>query len=78
VKLQQGIDSSVSNKVKWLAEKIFTAYAKQVTGMKFYVLDCGCIYYQRVFPDGTLDPITGIYRDAEDGPCDVCLGQGDS
>ena len=24
--------------------------------------------------DGDLDPQVGIYRDAEDGPCDVCMG----
>ena len=40
-------------------------------------LDCGCIYYQRVFKDGGLDTQVGIYRDAEDGPCKVCLLQED-
>jgi len=27
----------------------------------------------RVFRDGELDPQVGIYRDAEDGPCEVCM-----
>jgi hypothetical protein len=36
-------------------------------------LDCGCIYYQRVFRDGKLDSQVGIYRDADYGPCDCML-----
>ncbi len=32
-----------------------------------------CIYYQRVFRDGNLDPQIGIYRDPEDGPCEICV-----
>jgi hypothetical protein len=47
----------------------------EATGLRFYTLDCGCIYYQRVYRDGELDPQMGIYRDAEDGPCDTCLAQ---
>jgi len=38
-----------------------------------YSLDCGCIYYQRVLPDGNLDQHVGIYRGAEDGPCGKCM-----
>ena len=40
---------------------------------KIISCDCGCIYYQRVFRDGDLDPYVGIYRNAEDGPCEVCM-----
>ncbi len=29
--------------------------------------------YQRIFKDGNLDPETGIYRDSENGPCEICL-----
>lgn len=25
--------------------------------------------------DGDLDPQVGIYRDAEDGPCEICMVQ---
>jgi hypothetical protein len=64
-----------SEKVTWLANQIFTTFPQEVTGLKFCLLDCGCIYYQRVFPDGTLDTKTGIYRDAEDGPCEICMQQ---
>ena len=64
-----------SNKLTWLANQIFTAFPQDVTGLKFYVLDCGCIYYQRLFGDGNLDPKIGIYRDAENGPCEVCMVQ---
>ena len=62
-------------KVTLLANQIFTAFPEEVSALKFYLLDCGCIYYQRVFPDGTPDTKTGIYRDAEQGPCEVCLLQ---
>ena len=30
---------------------------------------CGCMYYQRVFRDGDIDPQIGVYRAADDGPC---------
>ena len=52
------------DKLMWLPNQIFTASPKDVTGLKFYVLDCGCVYYQRVYRDGDLDPQVGIYRDA--------------
>ena len=35
----------------------------------------GCIYNQRAFRDVDLDSQTGIYSDAADGPCDVCMLQ---
>jgi len=62
-----------SDKVTWLANEIFTAFPGEVTSLKFYTLDCGCIFYQRVFENGALDPHVGIYRDASEGPCDVCV-----
>jgi hypothetical protein len=64
-----------SDETYWLANQIFTAFPQEITALKFYILDCGCIYYQGVFPDGGLDPQIGIYRDAEDGACDVCMQQ---
>jgi len=60
-----------SEKLAWVADQILASFPKDVTGLKFYVMDCGCIYYQRVFRDGELDPQVGIYRDAEDSPCEV-------
>jgi hypothetical protein len=55
---------------------IFFSFDRQeYGGVKFYILDCGCIYYQRVLRDGDLDPQVGIYRDAEDRPCEICLAQ---
>ena len=67
-----------SDKIPWLARQIFTEFPKQVTGLKFYILDCGCIYYHRVFRDGELDTQVAIYRDADYGPCEVCLLQEDN
>jgi hypothetical protein len=72
---QQHIDPSESDKVIWLAREIFTAFPGHVTGLKVYRLGCGCIYYQRLFRDSDIDPQTGIYRDAADGPCDICMLQ---
>ena len=57
----------------WLANQIFSAFPQVCTGLKLYDLDCGCICYQRVFRDGELDPQIGIYRDADNGPCDICM-----
>ena len=68
---QQNIDSSKTDKVIRLAEEIFRAFPKSVSGLVFYVLDCGCIYYRRKFLDGSLDRRFGIYRDAEDGACEA-------
>ena len=61
------------DKLTWLANQIFTAFPQEVAGLKLYTLDCGCIYYQRVFRNAKLDPQMGIYRDAETGPCEVCM-----
>jgi len=54
---------------------MFTAFPKDVTGLRFCILDCRCIYYQRVFNNGNLDPQIGMYRDAEDGLCEICLAR---
>ena len=70
---QPNIESSKTEKVLWLAEEIFRLFPESVSGLMFYVLDCGCIYYQRKFVDGEIDQKFGIYRDAEDGACEVCI-----
>ena len=72
---QQSIDKTQSDIVTWLAKHIFTSYPEDVSGLKFYFLDCYCVYYQRVFRDGGLDPQFGIYREPSDGPCQFCMSQ---
>jgi hypothetical protein len=72
---RQHIDPFQSDKVTWLAKEIFTAFPGDVTGLKVYRLGCGCIYYQRLFRNGDIDPLVGIYRDAGDGPCETCMLQ---
>jgi hypothetical protein len=62
-----------SDRLLWLANQIFKSMPKEVTGLRFYTLACGCIYYQRVFTDGDMDFYTGVYRDFEDGPCEICM-----
>ena len=74
---QQNIDHTQSEMVTWLAKQIFTAYSEDVSGLRFYFLDCYCIYYQRVFRDGDSDQKIGIYREPSDGSCQVCMSQED-
>ncbi len=69
-KYQPSINLQDSDKITWLANQIFAAYPQEVTGLKLYTLDC-----EKVLRGGDLDPQIGIYRDAEDGPCDICLAQ---
>ncbi|NQT03648.1 MAG: hypothetical protein HQ580_16585, partial [Planctomycetes bacterium] len=64
---------SLTDKITWLSKEIFSTFPKDVSGLRFYVLDCGCIYYKRVFRDGELDTQFGTYRDANDGLCEVCI-----
>ena len=71
--MSQNAESIPSEKLAWLADQIFSSFPKGVTGLKFYVMDCACIYYQPASRDGEFDPQVGIYRDAEDGPCEVCI-----
>jgi hypothetical protein len=61
------------NRAEWLAREIFKVYPKDCPGLKLYVLDCGCIYYRRVFRDGSHDEQVGIYRNPGEGACEVCL-----
>lgn len=69
------IDQQKYEKVEWVANQIFQIFPDEVPGLKFYLLDCGCVYYQRVFEDDSLDDQIGIFRDMEDGPCEKCMLQ---
>lgn len=64
-----------AEKVEWIAKTIFAEFPKEISGLKFYLLDCGCIYYQRVCSDGRVDPRIAVYRDAGYGICEVCTLQ---
>ena len=70
----QDIDLFFSDRLTWLASQIFRAFPDEVQGLKLHALDCGCIFYRRIFPDGTLDSRLGIYRDGQEGPCEACIG----
>jgi len=76
--MSQNIKPLHSGKVTWLADQVFASFPQDVTDLKFYVMNCGCIYYQRVFSNADLDPQVGIYRDPEDGLCDVCMHIGEN
>jgi hypothetical protein len=63
------------DRVTALARQIFEILPEGVTGLQFYILDCGCIYFQQVFEDGRIDPVVAVYRETGEGPCDVCTLQ---
>ena len=69
---QQNIDPEHGDRIPWLAGEIFKAFPESVTGLVFYVLDWGCLYYQRKFVGGEIDRRFGIYRNA-DGLCEACM-----
>jgi hypothetical protein len=78
VQSPQSIDPTQAETVTWLARQIFTAYSKEYTGIKFSLLKCYCIYYQRISPEGQLDDKWGIYREACNGPCEICMAHEDT
>ena len=59
------------NRVASLASQIFEILPEAVTGLQFYVLDCGCIYFQQGHEDGRINPVIAVYRETGEGPCDV-------
>jgi|GEM_PF-2208555 len=61
-----------SDRLLWLANQIFPFFSRDVTGLRFYELTCGCVFYQRVFRNADLDFHVWTYRDAQDGPCESC------
>jgi len=63
----------VESRTEWIAREIFEAYPNDCPGLKFYELDCRCIYYRRIFRDGSEDDQIGIYRNPAHGPCEVCV-----
>jgi hypothetical protein len=66
-----------SDRILWLAKQVFNSFPQHVTGLKFFTMDCGCIYYLRVSRDGDIDYYhVGIYRDAEKGSCEACVDLG--
>ena len=71
-------ENTTSNTIQLGLNQMFTALPQEVSRLNLYMLDCACIYYQRLFGDGDLDPQIGIYRDAEDGPCEACMEEGEA
>lgn len=63
------------NRVARVAAEIFDSFPEEVAGLKFYILDCGCLYFQPVYQDGSVDPLVACYRDERDEACEVCTLQ---
>ena len=49
MKLQRDIQA------EWLAREIFKTFTNECPGFEIHELDCGYIYYRRVFKDGSED-----------------------
>lgn len=56
-----------------LANQIFEAFPEDVTGLRFFILDCGCLYFQKISEDGTPDPELATYHEGSESPCEICL-----
>ncbi len=56
-----------------LAYQIFEAFPDEVTGLRFFILDCGCLYFQRISQDGIPDPELASYHEESESPCEICL-----
>ena len=53
-------------RVSFLSRQVFEAFPEAVvSGLQCYIVDCGCIYYQRKSADGSLGSEAGIYRDKQ-------------
>jgi hypothetical protein len=63
------------SRVARVAAEILEWFPSEIAGLKFHILDCGCLYFQPVYQDGSLDPLIARYRDEDDGPCEVCTLQ---
>ena len=62
-----------TDKLMWLAGRLFRSFQRDVSGIRFYTLTCGCIYYQRIFEDSDMDYYLGVYRDTEEELCEICM-----
>lgn len=60
-------------KASQLADRIFAAFPEEVSALRFFILDCGCLYFQRIAKDGRPDPELAAYHEAGESPCDLCL-----
>jgi len=58
-----------------VAAEIFESFPAEIAGRMFYILDCGCFYFQPVYQDGSVDPLVACYRDERDEPREVCTLQ---
>lgn len=63
------------SQIAQVATEILESFPAEIAGLKLYILDCGCFYFQPVYQDGTLDPLVVHYRVEDDQPCEVCTLQ---
>ncbi len=60
-------------KATQLADRIFEAFPEEVSGLRFFILDCGCLYFQRISQDGSPDPEIAMYHEGGQSPCEICV-----
>lgn len=68
-----GMRDSGREKAARLANRIFEAFPEEVSGLRFFILDCGCLYFQRITQDGTPEPELATYHEGMESPCEICL-----
>lgn len=56
-----------------MADRIFEAFPEDVSGLRFFILDCGCLYFQRIGQYGIPDPEIATYHEGGESPCEICL-----
>ena len=60
-------------KLTFLAMRLFKSRTEVVHGIRYYLLTCKCVRYQKILKNGELpDPLFFRYRDPLDGACDSC------
>ncbi len=65
--------ANLSDKLLCLDGQIFNTFPQNVTSLKYYTLGCGCIYYIRILANGDLGSHVCIYRNDENGSCEICM-----
>ena len=65
---------SARARISVFAREYFFNFEQLSSGLKFNILDCGCIYYQQRLLNGSFSSHVNVLRDKTERPCLVCNG----
>ena len=65
---------SARARISLFAREYFFNFPKISSGLKFYTLDCGCIYYRQRLLNGSFKSDVSVFRDKTQGRCLLCNG----